>query len=92
MTHTARNRQGGPAWVTKNYPQIKLVALHILGLRRNASANASRPVLAKGLVCGPAEHDHCEPSGPDGGGSLCYFSVNFWFVRGMVLFARHLRA
>jgi hypothetical protein len=92
-THAAAVREPwGAQWAAAQYPTVRLVAVHILALRQNATANAGQPAAVRGLVRGPAEHDHCAAAGLQSGGNRVYFSVNFWFWRGMVLFGRHLRA
>eukprot|EP01063_Lacrimia_lanifica_P032366 TRINITY_DN551_c0_g2_i1.p2 TRINITY_DN551_c0_g2~~TRINITY_DN551_c0_g2_i1.p2 ORF type:complete len:888 (+),score=332.25 TRINITY_DN551_c0_g2_i1:49-2712(+) len=81
-TATAMTHVDGGAWAAATWPRVNLTARYILELRQNAT-NASAPAGAQGMLRGPAEHDTCTQ--PE-----YYFSINFFFWRGMVVLGRYL--
>ena len=79
---TARAKQAqaaGDGWITKTWPQVKLMAMYMLELR----ANATQSGVGSGLIFGPAEHDtaHSETN---------WFSISAWTWRGFVQLQRFL--
>ena len=80
QTATTLGMDEGVQFVDSTYPRLKLLAEYVLSLREK---NATASGVAKGLVAGPGGHDTCTKVLP-------FFSLNFWFWRGLLRLGRFL--
>lgn len=76
----AREAAQDTAWITRTWPQVKLMAQYAYSLRANATKTRG---IAKGLIYGPAEFDECMFQ-------QHWFSVSAWVWRGLVQLQRFL--